>query len=111
MDATRQVTWRVTSSTSVGPEGFGGYTGGALNERFQRPLRITRHARQLMDERDIDEALLLDLVETGTLKFRDAAHAWVFKRYAVRDDNLLCAAVLLEGAVIVQTVMNHFTPE
>ncbi|MGH8118440.1 MAG: DUF4258 domain-containing protein [Rhodanobacteraceae bacterium] len=81
------------------------------SERFQRPLRITRHARQRMAQRGIDEALLLDLVETGTLKFRDAAHAWVFKRYAVLDDDLLCAAVLPESAATVKTVMHHFTPE
>ncbi len=61
-----------------------------------------------MRERDIGEALLLDLLETGILKRKDEAHGWVYKAYPDRKDNLLCAAVLLGNAVIVKTVMHHF---
>jgi hypothetical protein len=61
-----------------------------------------------MAERLIDEALLLDLIETGTLRHKDEARVWLAKRYDVRADNLICAAVVLEEAVVVKTVMHHF---
>lgn len=82
-----------------------------FSERFQRPLHVTRHAGQRMLDRCISEALLFDLIETGTLRSKDAVHAWLFKGYPDRKDNMLCAAVLLDDAVIVKTVMHHFTPE
>ena len=82
-----------------------------FSHRFQRPIRITRHAAIRMVERDITESLLLDLIETGTLKHKDATRLWVFKQYAGRSDNLLCAAVVLEDELIIKTVMHHFSPE
>ena len=62
-----------------------------------------------MDERGISEALLLDLIDTGEIREKDAMRLWIAKRYPDRDDNLVCAAVVLEAAVIVKTVMHHFT--
>lgn len=59
----------------------------------------------------MEASLLLDLIETGTVKHKDDVRLWVFKRYAGRSDNLLCAAVALEGNLIVKTVMHHFTLE
>lgn len=82
-----------------------------FSDRFQRPLQLTHHAMQRMAERDIDESRLHDLVETGTVKDKDETRLWLFKRYADRDDNLLCVAAILESAVVIKTVMHHFTPE
>lgn len=82
-----------------------------FSERFQRPIRITRHAAARMLERNMDAALLLDLLETGTVKHKDAMRLWVFKAYAERNDNLLCAAVVLETELVVKTVMHHFEAE
>jgi len=76
--------------------------------RFQRAIHVTRHARARMFERNIDNAILLDLIETGTVKYRDDIHVWLFKAYAGRDDNLLCAAAVLEPVLAVKTVMHHF---
>ncbi len=79
--------------------------------RFQRPVRLTIHACERMVERGIPEALLLEVIETGTLKHKDERHAWLFKHCPDRADNLICAAVVIGEAIIVKTVMHHFQPE
>ncbi len=61
-----------------------------------------------MRERNLTDELLWDLVETGTLMLKDSEHGWIFKEYPGREDNLICAAVLLGKAVIIKTVMHHF---
>lgn len=63
-----------------------------FSSRFQLSVSITRHARQRMSERNIDDGLLLDLIETGVLRRKDAVHLWLFKHIDDRDDNLLCVA-------------------
>jgi len=55
--------------------------------------------------------LLADIVETGRVKYKDERHLWIFKGYPGRTDNMLCIAALLADALIVKTVMHHFTPE
>ena len=80
------------------------------SQLFQRNIAITHHARKRMNERAID-ALLLDLIETGTLKFGESGHLWIYKSYPNRMDNNLCIAGLLGQALIVKTVMHHFVPE
>jgi hypothetical protein len=62
-----------------------------------------------MEERRIDDARLLDLIDFGETRYKDAARLWIYKSYADRDDNLLCvAALLVEGALVVKTVMHRF---
>lgn len=78
------------------------------SERFCRAIQLTDHANKRMIERDIDEARLLDIVETGQVKYKDDRHLWLFKGYPDRSDNLLCVAALLSSALIVKTVMHHF---
>lgn len=78
------------------------------SQRFARPIRMTRHARARMVEREISEALLLDLIETGDTRYKDATRLWLFKHYPDRTDNLLCAAAVLEDELIIKTVMHHF---
>jgi hypothetical protein len=72
---------------------------------------LTTHARKRMAERSISESLLLDIIDTGTLKHKDAQRIWMFKGYPDRADNLLCVAAMLGAALIVKTVMHHFQPE
>jgi len=69
---------------------------------------ITRHAQMRMDERGINEALLLDVIDSGEMRYRDATHLWVFKDFHERSDNLLCAVLILEDQLVVKTVMHHF---
>lgn len=78
------------------------------SERFRRPVVITAHAAQRMTERGIDSMQLLDLIDTGTLRYSDATRLWAFKAVSGRNDNLLCAVLVLEEAAVVKTVMHHF---
>lgn len=82
-----------------------------FSDRFQRNIRVTFHARQRMTERSITEPLLLDLIETGTVRHKDEKRIWIFKAYPDRQDNLLCVAAVLDDALIVKTVIHHFQPE
>ncbi|MDQ2693783.1 MAG: DUF4258 domain-containing protein [Pseudomonadota bacterium] len=66
-----------------------------FSSRFQKNVHLTYHARQRMAERAIPEPLLLDLIETGTIKHKDARRLWIFKAYPDRQDNLLCVAAVL----------------
>jgi hypothetical protein len=64
-----------------------------------------------MDERGIDDVRLRDLIETGETRYKDAVRLWIYKKYADRDDNLLCvAATLLGDALVIKTVMHRFQP-
>jgi hypothetical protein len=77
--------------------------------RFQRPIVITHHVRLRMVEREISDAMLLEVVDSGETRYRDENHLWAFKDFPERNDNLVCAVVVLENAVIVKTVMHHFS--
>jgi hypothetical protein len=68
--------------------------------RFGLPVHITRYAQDRMAERGITEALLSDLIETGTARHKDETRLWLFKHYAECDDNLICAAVILEDCIV-----------
>lgn len=81
------------------------------SKRFNRQIIITSHAQLRMIERDITEAILLDIVDTGTEKYSDESHLWVFKHYLDRSDNLICAVLVLENCVVIKTVMHHFSIE
>lgn len=79
-----------------------------FSHRFQRQVIVTSHAAQRMREREVDEALLLRLLDEGGVRYRDATHLWAWLDVPERSDNLLCAAVVLEDAVIVKTLMHHW---
>ena len=64
------------------------------SKRFGKPVRLTNHAAKRMRERGIEANVLLDLIDHGTLKFRDETHFWAFKAYPGRTDNMLCAAAV-----------------
>ena len=80
-----------------------------FSNRFQRPVVISSHARMRMVERDISEAMLLEVIDSGDTRYKDATHLWAFKEFPERHDNLLCAVLVLEDQVIVKTVMHHFS--
>jgi len=82
-----------------------------FSHRFGRRIHITRHAQERMAERAMDDALVLEIIETGTAKYKDATRLWLFKAVAGRNDNLVCTAVVLESVLVVKTVMHHFEVE
>ena len=80
-----------------------------FSNRFQRLVVISSHAKIRMSERDISEAMLLEVIDSGDTRYKDATHLWAFKEFPERHDNLLCAVLVLEDRVIVKTVMHHFS--
>lgn len=80
-----------------------------FSARFQRRIVVTRHARERMSQRGISDDVLVDVIDNGETRYRDATHLWAFKEFPERHDNLLCAVVVLEDAVVVKTVMHHFS--
>lgn len=69
---------------------------------------VIRHAADRMRQRHISEALLLQLIGEGSVRYRDESHLWVWLEVPGRDDNLMCAVLVLETAVVVKTVMHHW---
>jgi hypothetical protein len=81
---------------------------GMHSKRFARPVVVTQHARARMAERNISEAMLLEVIDTGETRYRDENHLWAYKSFSERADNMLCAVLVLEDALVVKTVMHHF---
>lgn len=80
-----------------------------FSDRFQRRIVVTRHARERMNQRGISDDVLVEVIDNGETRYRDATHLWAFKEFPERHDNLLCAVLVLEDAVVVKTVMHHFS--
>ncbi|MGE4535190.1 DUF4258 domain-containing protein [Halomonas sp.] len=80
----------------------------AFCDRFQRPVQITRHAAERMAQRRISQEQLATLLEHGSVRHKDDVRLWIAMAFAERQDNLVCAAVVLEDRLIVKTVMHHF---
>ena len=76
--------------------------------RFGLPVVLTEHARQRMAERNMSDALVLEIIDTGTLKDAGKGHYWLYKHVISRTDNLLCVAAVIDNAVVVKTVMHHW---
>lgn len=79
-----------------------------FSQRFQLPVVVTVHARERMAVRNMDEALMLDIIETGVDRDAGSGHHWVYKHYPNRDDNLLCVAAVVDNVFVVKTVMHHW---
>lgn len=80
-----------------------------FSQRFQLPVVVSTHARMRMREREINDEMLLEVIESGDTRYKDDTHLWAFKDFPARHDNLLCAVLVLEDCVVVKTVMHHFT--
>ena len=78
--------------------------------RFNLPVVLTEHAKLRMVERNINAALVLEIIDTGTLKDAGKAHYWLYKHLDDREDNLLCVAAVIDNAVVVKTIMYHWEP-
>jgi hypothetical protein len=80
----------------------------------KRTLWLTRRADRACtpahDRAHIDAALVLELIDTGTLKDAGSSHYWLCKHLPDRTDNLLCVAAVIENAVVVKTIMHHWEP-
>lgn len=77
-------------------------------KRFGLEVYFTRHARERMVQRRISENEMIDILETGEIRYKDSVRLWIAKHMPERKDNLICAAIALEDRLIVKTVMHHF---
>ena len=82
-----------------------------FSQRFGKNVWITKHARESMQKRGIDDAMLEMVIEQGEIKRQNQTHLWVFKRIETRTDNLICAAAVETSAVIIKTVMINWELE
>ena len=80
----------------------------AHGAHFGLPVVLTEHARLRMAERNVDSILVLDIIDTGTLKDAGNAHYWLYKQVPQRTDNLLCVAAVIDNAVVVKTILHHW---
>jgi hypothetical protein len=78
------------------------------SERFGRFVSLTKHAVDRMKERTISYDLIRELIETGETRYKDEHHVWIYKSFTERDDNLICAAVVLEQKIIIKTIMHRW---
>ena len=78
--------------------------------RFGLPIVLTEHAKLRMAERDIDADLVVEIIDTGTLKNAGGSHYWLYKHLTERTDNLLCVAAVVDNVVVVKTIMHHWEP-
>ena len=77
--------------------------------KFRRSIIVTKHARLRMFERVIADHLLAQIIDSGDTRYTDDTHLWAFQEFPRRSDNLLCAVLVIEEALIVKTVMHHFS--
>ena len=78
--------------------------------RFNLPVVLTEHARLRMEERSISAALVLEIIDSGTLKEAGNSHYWLYKHVLERTDNLLCVAAVIDNLFVVKTIMHHWEP-
>lgn len=76
-----------------------------FSQRFQKNVHLTNHARDRMKRRYITEQQVKDLIESGKIKYSNLQNAWLFKTFQERDDNLICAAIIIKQAIIIKTIM------
>ena len=57
-----------------------------FSTRFKLPVVLTTHAKLRMIERQIDEVLLLEIIDTGHMKLASESHYWLFKHIHNRPD-------------------------
>ena len=75
------------------------------SSRFGKKVWLTNHAIESMAKRNVTLAEVKRLIEEGEYRAKEGSHGWIFYHFESRPDNLICAAVSTEQAIIVKTVM------
>ena len=61
-----------------------------------------------MVQHNVSDELLMRSIDTGGIRYSDVSHLWAWLNVPGRDDNLLCAVLILEDALIVKTLMHRW---
>jgi hypothetical protein len=77
--------------------------------RFGKRVWLTNHAIESMAKRQVTLAEVKRLVEEGQYEVRAGSHGWIFHHFTSRSDNLVCAAVATDQAIIIKTIMVNWT--
>ena len=75
------------------------------SQRFGKTVWLTNHAIESMAKRRVTLDEVQVLIEQGTLMQKSEGHGWISYRFPMRNDNLICAAIVEAQAVIIKTVM------
>ncbi len=73
--------------------------------RFAKNVWLANHAIESMAKREITLPEVKQLIEEGSVQYKDNQHGWVYFEFISRNDNLVCAAIINEQAVIIKTMM------
>ena len=73
--------------------------------RFGRKVWLTNHAIESMAKRGVTLVEVKRLIEEGRYVSKDTSHGWIFHQFESRHDNLVCAAVATDQAIVVKTIM------
>ena len=73
--------------------------------RFGKKVWLTNHAIESMAKRNVTLDEVKTLIEEGAYQTQAQSHGWIFRHFASRADNLVCAAVVNDQTIIVKTVM------
>ena len=78
------------------------------SNRFNKKVWLTNHAIESMVKRKITLIELKALIENGEFQSTKDNHGWIYLQFINRNDNLVCAAIVNEEAIIIKTVMIHW---
>jgi len=78
--------------------------------RFAKNVWLTNHAIESMAKREITLPEVKQLIEKGEIQYKDNKHGWVYFAFTHRNDNLICAAIINEQAIIIKTIMINWQP-
>ena len=75
------------------------------SERFNKSVWLTNHAIEAMAKRNITLPEVKILIESGDYRENKGPHGWIYYDFPERIDNLVCAAVVKDSAIIIKTIM------
>ncbi len=73
--------------------------------RFEKNVWLTNHAIEAMAKRKITLPEVKKLIESGDYRKKKGSHGWIYFDFPDRVDNLVCAAIVEENAIIIKTIM------
>lgn len=73
--------------------------------RFAKNVWLTNHAIEAMAKREVTLPEVKQLIEEGKTQYKDEKHGWVYFEFTHRNDNLVCADIVNDQAVIIKTIM------
>ncbi len=73
--------------------------------RFNKIVWLTNHAIESMSKRRVTLDEVKQLIELGEYTEQENGHGWMYYTFPKRQDNLVCAAMIKEKAIIIKTIM------